>query len=131
MTTRLILHSLHVYVFVSPKEQGETDCLKKAKHGTFMQHGQKAESSFNKRLRAGNSKRDIAMADYVYPNILLESRNPLSRRDVCIQDRGTGTNTGPKTGVVRVTYQFKRKQGSLINISKKQSRIEIQTTINE
>ena len=98
-----------------------------------MQHGQKADSSLNKRLRAGNSKRDIAMADYVYPNILLESRNPLSRRDVCIQDRGTGTNTGPKTGVVRVTYicYLKKTRTPNQHFQKKQSRIEIQTTINE
>ena len=72
-------------ILFPPKEQGEKDCLKNAINYKFMQHSQKAESSFNRRLRAGNSKRDIAMADYVYPNILLESTNPLSRRDVCIQ----------------------------------------------
>ena len=73
--------------FCSPKDQGEKDCLKKAKNGKFMQHGQKAESIIIQQTSKGrqNSKRDITMADYVYPNILLESTNPLSRRDVCIQ----------------------------------------------
>ena len=64
------------------------------------------QSSFNRRPRAGKTRRETSPWPITFIPIFFWSQQTHCPEETsAFNDSGTGTNTGPKTGVVRVTYK--------------------------